>query len=83
VEVCPGNYTDIGVPETNSFDSFGDNNTQRCVLRCLTPGTWADWQTHRCESRCTGDDDIINTTNTTNSTNYTNSTNITRIPTYS
>ena len=48
MEVCPGNYTDIGVPETNSFDSFGDNNTQRCVLRCLMPGTWADWQTHRC-----------------------------------
>jgi hypothetical protein len=26
------------------------------VLHCLTPLTWADWQSHRCEFRCSGDD---------------------------
>ena len=56
VEVCPGSYDADGVPDVGSFDSFGDNNTQSCVLHCVSPNTWADWQTHRCESRCTGDD---------------------------
>jgi hypothetical protein len=54
--VCPGTYDSDGVPDIGSHDSFGDNNTQRCVQHCVTPSTWADWQTHRCESRCTGDD---------------------------
>ena len=56
VGVCPGSYDADGVPDSGSFDSFGDNNTQRCLLHCVMPNTWADWQTHRCESRCTGDD---------------------------
>jgi len=45
----------MGVP-TGLYDSFGDNNTQRCVRTCQMPGTWADWQTHLCLYRCTGDD---------------------------
>lgn len=54
VSVCPGSYDAIGVVN-GSYDSFGDNNTQSCVLNCVSPFTWADWQTHRCESRCSGD----------------------------
>lgn len=36
------------------------------MLHCVSPNTWADWQTHRCESRCTGD---LNTTVPTYSEN--------------
>ena len=46
----------MGTPDAGSFDSFGDNYTQKCVQHCITPDTWADWQTHRCESRCSGDE---------------------------
>jgi hypothetical protein len=60
---CPGYYTLQGVVVNssgvdirgNSYDSYGDNYTQRCVQHCITPSTYADWQTHRCELRCTGD----------------------------
>jgi hypothetical protein len=41
------------------YDSYGDNYTQRCVQHCITPATYADWQTHLCTLRCTGD---LNTT---------------------
>jgi hypothetical protein len=59
VKVCPGDYYIDGTYNGTVADSYGDNDTQSCVLHCVSPNTWADWQTHRCESRCTGD---INTT---------------------
>jgi hypothetical protein len=59
---CPGYYTIQGVVKTNfvdiwgdPYDSYGDNFTQRCVKRCLMPLTYADWQSHLCALRCTGD----------------------------
>lgn len=54
VSVCPGTYNSMGVV-TGPYDSYGDNYTQRCVLTCQQPNTLADWQTHLCTLRCTGD----------------------------
>jgi hypothetical protein len=39
-----------------SYDSYGDNFTNKCVRRCQQPDTYADWQTHLCLFRCIGDD---------------------------
>lgn len=57
VKVCPGKYDNMGVSIGNlAHDSYGDNFTMRCVRHCQEPLTYADWQTHLCTYRCTGDD---------------------------
>jgi hypothetical protein len=38
----------------SAYNSFGDPTTLSCVLHCVTPLTWADSQTQRCEYTCTG-----------------------------
>lgn len=60
--MCPGYYTIQGVVKTtwtdingDPLDSYGDNYTQRCEPHCVMPSTYADWQTHLCTLRCSGD----------------------------
>lgn len=45
VPTCPG-------VNTNPPNLYGDPTTRTCVNRCITVGTWADWQTRRCEPTC-------------------------------
>ena len=52
---CPGSY-DIYGNVTGLYDTFGDDETNRCETYCMTPGYYADWQTHKCQTRCSGDD---------------------------
>lgn len=40
-------------PCPSSPNSFGDPSTHTCVLRCVTPSTWADSTTRKCEPVCT------------------------------
>lgn len=62
IEVCPGYYNAQGVVDATKtditsvpYDSYGDNYTNKCVKHCQMPDTYADWQTHLCLFRCTGD----------------------------
>lgn len=55
VAVCPGEYDVDGIYIGTIADSYGDDGTRSCVLYCVTPERWADWQTHKCVARCSGD----------------------------
>lgn len=76
IAVCPGYYSVQGVVDATKldisgvpYDSYGDNYTQKCLKHCVMPSTYADWQTHLCTFRCTGD---VNTTVPTYANIFTN-----------
>jgi len=45
VPTCPG----VG---TSAPNLYGDPTTHTCVSKCITVGTWADYQTRLCQSPC-------------------------------
>lgn len=66
VATCPSNYYATtyngvrlctpscppGVAGTAAPNLYGDPSTITCVSRCVTPLTWADYQTRLCQSTC-------------------------------
>ena len=48
VQYCPpGTLNSVSTPNL-----YGDPTTRTCVASCLTPGTWADYQTRLCQPVC-------------------------------
>lgn len=45
VNTCPG----VGTAAPNLY---GDPTTHTCVSKCITVGTWADYQTRLCQATC-------------------------------
>ena len=41
-----------GVPGVGAPNLYGDPSTITCVASCVTPLTWADYQTRLCQSTC-------------------------------
>lgn len=47
-QLCPPGITGT----TGAPNLYGDPSTITCVSRCVTPLTWADYQTRLCQSTC-------------------------------
>jgi hypothetical protein len=47
VQLCPPSVVGTAAPNL-----YGDPTTKTCVSRCVTPLTWADYQTRLCQPTC-------------------------------